>query len=303
MDRTFLTMTAMGLVAAMTVTVSANSAFNGQGENQTDAFGYYYVITGGKFPNGQTVNGLKATGGTMKYLLDDPAWGYPIDTWRADGWFEETAGVALTMTSGGSIVFDNNGIEDGTYGTFYDATADPGDADNANPKDQVTSADKPGLYRGYSMSNNFDWIYAGYFKIDQPITVDTVIGYFDETAGFDHMNPNIAYRMNIWSSYWDGGLVMPVNTGSFAGDVFSSDFADGQFTANDTGVDRVFGPDYGSMTDDIFRLSFTPDDPITLQPGEYFFSHDATIVPEPLTMLAVGLSVTGLGAYVRRRFN
>ena len=74
-----------------------------------------------------------------------------------------------------------------------------------------------------------------------------------------------------------------------------------QMTTSDTGVDRVFGTDYGSIHDDIFRLTFTLDSPVVLPAGEYFFSHDATIIPEPLTMLGVFAGVTGLAGYVRRR--
>ena len=65
--------------------------FDGQGDNQLDSLGYYYAMTGGKFPNGQTVNGDNASGGTFRYLLDDPAWGYPIQVWNKDDWFQENA--------------------------------------------------------------------------------------------------------------------------------------------------------------------------------------------------------------------
>jgi len=287
---------AWGLVTAMAAPVWA-AGFDGQGDNQIDAYGYYYAITGGKFPNGQTVTGVKATGGSMKFILDDPVWqtwgyNYAIDTWHTDGWFAQTAGLALTMQSGGVTVFDNNGIEDGTCGNFYDATAQG-----------LPSAQTPGLYRGYCMSNKFDWIYAGYFKLDVATSIDTIIGYFDENSGFDRNNPLIKYRMNIWSSYVDpiSGRIMPVNTGSFDGDVFCSDFAAGTFTTSDTGVDRVFGVDYGSIHDDIFRLTLALSEPVVLPPGEYFFSHDATIVPEPLTAIGLAGALAMFGGYLRRR--
>ncbi|KKL15435.1 hypothetical protein LCGC14_2505610 [marine sediment metagenome] len=45
--------------------------FNGAADNQIDSLGYYYVITGGKFVNGQTVTGKKDTGGSMAFVLDD----------------------------------------------------------------------------------------------------------------------------------------------------------------------------------------------------------------------------------------
>ncbi len=112
--------------------------------------------------------------------------------------------------------------------------------------------------------------------------IDQVIGYFDPTNGFDPDNPNIAYRMNIWSSFQDnpGGnpnSYMPA-VASFTGDVFSSSTTCGTFTWSDTGVDRIF-PDWlvGYAPDDIFRMTFTLDTPVVLPSGVYFFSHDAII--------------------------
>lgn len=49
--------------------------FNGVADNEVDALGYYYIITGGKFPTGPIPNGDNASGGTFRYLLDDPGWG------------------------------------------------------------------------------------------------------------------------------------------------------------------------------------------------------------------------------------
>ncbi len=276
------------LVLVGTTAVYADAAFNGYAEYQTDQVGYYYIITGGKFPTGTTPNGSSASGGTFRYLTDDPGWGYPIDVWRKDGWFSDNAGFALTLKNGATTVYDNNGIEDGTYGDYYDATGSHG---------------IHGLYRGYSMSNNFDWIYAGYFKVvEEAITFDTLIGYFDANGGaadpvpFDPFNPLIGYRMNIWSNV--AGDLLPTNTGGFAGDVFTTDNASGSFVVSNTGVVRIM-PD--NSTDPIYRLTFTLDAPITLQPGIYWFSHDATIIPEPASLLV--WSVLGLvaGAYGLRR--
>ncbi|KKK91374.1 hypothetical protein LCGC14_2713610, partial [marine sediment metagenome] len=70
---------------------------------------------------------------------------------------------------------DNNGLEDGTHDGFYDYS------DHLPERNWTT----PGLYRGYAMSNNWDWIYAGYFLIEEATTFDTMIGYFDPTNGFD----------------------------------------------------------------------------------------------------------------------
>jgi hypothetical protein len=93
----------------------------------------------------------------------------------------------------------------------------------------------------------------------------------------------IGYRMNIWSNV--AGNLLPVNTGDFAGDVFTTDTAQGSFAVSDTGVVRVMP---NNSTDPIYRLTYTLDNPITLQSGEYWFSHDAT-VPEPATMALLGL--------------
>ena len=107
--------------------------------------------------------------------------------------------------------------------------------------------------------------------------------------------------MNIWSNQGTGVNIGPVNTGSFAGDVFSSDFIPGIFSWGDTGVDRIYGADYGYAHDDIFYLALQLDNPITLPAGEYWFSHDATVVPEPATMLLLGSGLVGLAGF-RRKF-
>jgi hypothetical protein len=266
--------------------VWADSAFNGQADYQTDAHGYYYIITGGLFPTGTTPNGSSASGGTFRYITDDPTWGYPIDAWQKDGWFSDNAGFALTLKNGSTTVYDNNGIAAGTYGDYYNANGSHG---------------TDGLYRGYSMSNNWDWIYAGYFKITETTTVTQIIGYFDANGGasdlvaFNPDDPAIKYRMNIWSNV--AGNLLPTNTGSFTGDVFSSDNTAGTFSWGFSGVNRIM-PD--GSTDPIDYLVFTLDSPITLQPGEYWFSHDAT-VPLPGTLLLLGTGLAGLALIRRRR--
>ena len=74
--------------------------FNGAGDNQTDSFGYYYAVGGGLLPNGQTRNGDNATGGTIRFVTDDPIWGQPTDTWRADDWFPATSGEVIHVDGG-----------------------------------------------------------------------------------------------------------------------------------------------------------------------------------------------------------
>ena len=284
-----------GLAAfAMSSRTATAASFDGNSEYQEDGLGYYYQITGGKFPTGPTPNGdhgSTANGGTFRFVTDDPVvWGRPIGQsglWQKDDWFPQNAGIAVTLKNGASIVYDNNGIEDNTAGTYYDATG------------EALSANKPGLYRAYAMSNNYDWIYAGYFKIETETTVTELIGYFDENAGFNRNSPFFKYRMNIWSNVL--GDLLPTNTGGFDGDIFSSDSTAGSFTTSDAGIDRVFGTDFANMHDDIFRLSFALDNPLVLQPGEYWFSHDATIVPEPSAIVLGSLGAFGLILAARRR--
>lgn len=57
-----------------------------------------------------------------------------------------------------------------------------------------------------------------------------------------------------------------------------------------------FGDDYDNITDDIMYLTYTLDAPITLPAGEYWFSHDAEIVPEPASVVVWSLLGMGLAA-------
>ena len=266
--------------------------FNGLPDNQLDAQGYYYTVTGGQFPTGNIPNGDNASGGTFRFITDEPAWGQPIDAWQKDDWYPENAAIGLTMHNGGAIVYDNNGLE-------------PGAATPADPAYYTYTPAFPAVGQGavtaYSMSNNYDWIYSGYFKLTAETTVTQMTGYFiysgnvgDITAGFDPNNPIFAYHMNIFSNV--AGDLLPTNSGSFAGDVFSSDLAAGTFGWSDTGLDRI-----GSASQqDIYRMAYTLNTPIILAPGEYWFSHDASIIPEPTTM---ALFVMAGAALLRRRKN
>jgi hypothetical protein len=133
--------------------------FNQQGDNYRDDLGFYNAITGGKFPTGSIPNGDDDSGGTFRFLLDGyVGWGYPIntypiDTWNKSDWFREGAGLALTLKNGNVIVYDNNGIEDGSEADFY------------NYAGAACDGYWPGAFSVYCMANNWDLIYATYFKL------------------------------------------------------------------------------------------------------------------------------------------
>jgi hypothetical protein len=281
---------AAAIILATHVSLQA-APLNGVSDYGTDVFGWYYTITGGQFPTGPTPNGDNGSGGTFRFLVDDAAiWGRnPSESgvWQKDDWFSDNAGIALTMRNGAAIVYDNNGLE----------------PDAATPADptyyNVVTGNYPtgghGAHVAYSMSNNFDWVYAGYFEIETSTTVTELTGYFVSstnpndplTAGFDPNHPTVNYRMNIWSNVT--GDLLPTDTDSFDGDVFTSDTAAGAFAFSDTGFDRVGS----SSTQDIYRLTYTLATPLTLDPGIYWYSHDA-VIPEPGTFALVGMAVFGL---------
>lgn len=267
-------LTALTLTALVLGGTAAFAAFefDGQGDNQTTP--YYYAATGGKFPTGNAPNGDNASGGTFRYLLDDPDWGaYPLNQWNKDDWFPENAGLALTLMQEGAIVYDNNGIEDGTTGGFYDYSSSPNYF--------------PGLYMAYSMPNNWDWIYASYFKLAEETTFDTVVGYMDDDgfgSGWDPTLPNVGYRVSIWSAYQDLPYTRPDSwmpaVASFTGDVFDSDVVAGSFFLSDSGVDRIFPTAMNRPNEDIWRLALALTEPVTLPEGIYFFSHQAYLATE-----------------------
>jgi hypothetical protein len=277
------------LVASAGIVISSSAranTFNGAADNQIDSHGYYYAVGGGLFPNGQTRNGDNASGGTMRFITDDPNWGYTIDSWQKDDWYPSTSSLALTLSNNNSVVFDNNGIETGNVpANYWNGTVPPSDPTYGSQTE------------AYEMSNNYDWIYAGYFHLSQATVVNQITGYFvvqhnpaDPNAfQFDPNDPDIRFHANNFSEV---GGELPANTGSFQGDVFTSDHTPGTFSWSDTGYDRTGG---SGIASDIYRLNFTLDTPITLAAGDYYFSHDATIVPLPKAAYAgLGL-IAGLG--------
>lgn len=274
------TLSGAALAAALLIPVCAAAQCNpatldGTAEYQTADYGWYYVMTGGKFPTGNIPNGDNASGGTFRFLVDDPAYGRPLAVWTKDDWFPENAGMALTLMDGDTIVYDNNGLEDNSYGDFYTW------ADSNDPP-------SPGLYRGYSMPNNWDWIYATYFKLDEATTFDRMIGYFDgngvDGAELDPSSGAIRYRLNVFGAEQvglnNGNPVWMPDCVSFIGNVWSTEGTAGYFVPSYTGVDRQFppGPPYEALQDPIWRVEFFLNEPMTLPAGEYFFNNSAVIV-------------------------
>jgi uncharacterized protein (TIGR03437 family) len=241
--------------------------------------GFYWVIGGGKFPNGQTLNGASGTNGAIAHVHNstgDGANGLRVWTKNLSQGVDLSAlsGIAVTLKNGTTTVYDNNGIEDGTSGSFYN-----------NQGGSVDDSAKAGSYVFVSNTKNVDSVMAGYMKITQPTTFTQIIGYFDGN-GQDNLLPfnpaNIynKYRMNIWSA--DGSV--PAAYNGFTGNVFSSDSIGGTFTYSDTGVSRIFKD--GSK-DPIYRLVYTLQSPITLQPGDYWFAHDQSLTPEAAATIGV----------------
>jgi uncharacterized protein (TIGR03437 family) len=232
--------------------------------------GFYWTVTAGKFPNGQTMNGVSGAGSALAWRQDDAAdWG----TTGLRMWAKELglgasgaamSGVALTLRNGGQIVFDNNGIETGETAGYYDNTGGA-----------VADGDKPGLLVLYSQSNYTASVFAGYFRLAQTTTFDEITGYFDGNGQsilpFNPDSPYNRYRMNIWSNA--AGNV-PLETGDFVGDVFSSDQTAGEFSWSETGAARVFSD---GAADKIFRLVYKLNSPITLPSGQYWFAHDLAL--------------------------
>lgn len=280
--RTLVTSIPLALLAGAALAQCPPSDLDGAPDNQRDDLDYFYVLTGGLFPTGNVPNGDNASGGTFRYMADDPIWGIPLGAWRRDDWFPQNAGLALTLQDGPTTVYDNNGIEDGSHGGFYDSS------DSVDPE--------PGLYRGYCMSNNWDFTYATYFRLEEPATFTRLIGYFDGdgySGGFDPFSVELAYRMNVWSavhvSGGEGGPeVYDPACATFRGDVLSVETTDHAWSASDTGVARQFPPSFGRDPDPIWRLVIDLPEPVTLPAGHYFFNVEALVRLSPVVDVRPG---------------
>lgn len=245
------------------------------GDYETDFFGYYYVISGGAlgsdFP----------PGGDPVVQFDGASWS------SAGGPLDHIAGLALTMYGpDDAVVYDNSGLHtpgNQTVTDFYKT--------------------RPGRTVSYSMSNNFNWITAGYFHLDSEILVTRIVGYFDEWGispdypDFLQDAPGVTYRVNLYSRNPATGLP---GVNDFSGNIFCSDTVAGTFTWGPTGYSRL--NEYNDPHS-IYSLVYTPETPLTLPAGDYFFAHDAEIyVPEPGSAgLLLALAAPALLLRQRRR--
>lgn len=239
--------------------------------------GFYYAIVGGKTVSGQSLTGLSGETSDLAFRHSDGlAWGSEgLDAWSKNTGLTATSssitGLAVTLKNGSTVVYDNNGIEDKSFGTFYDNT---GGGSNST---------KPGLTNLYSMSNYFPMLFGGYIKLAAATTITELDGYFDSvgdlTLPFDPANPYVKYRMNIWSNATGS---VPTDTKTFVGDVFTTDqgatkYAAGTFSTSDTGATRISSSTSVAPAA-IWRVTYKLTSPVTLPAGEYWFSHDASVL-------------------------
>jgi uncharacterized protein (TIGR03437 family) len=237
--------------------------------------GFYFSLLGGKTVTGQTLNGVGGSTSALAFRQSDAlTWGnVGLNAWTNNTGlgsdYSTVTGEALTLKNGSTIVYDNNGIETGTTGTFYNNTGGGPDTK------------KPGLSDLYSMSNYFPLAFAGYLKLGASTTVSELIGYFDVLGSidlpFDPNNGFVKYRMNIFSN---ASGTLPKETGNYIGDIFSSDTTAGAFSFSDTGV-KIISSDPKNLPKLVYRLSYKLTTPLTLPAGEYWFSHDASVRATP----------------------
>ena len=249
--------------------------------------GFYWTIPAGKFPNGQTKTAQSGPWTAIMFYHEAP------DLWGENGYkqwtpntlangadFANLSGLAFTLMNGNVIVYDNNGIEDGTHGGFYN-----------NEGGAIPDEGKASLTQWFSMSGNYRGIFATHFRAPESITFDTLIAYFDGNGlpelRFDPFNIYNTYRMNIWST----DLLGRPAVNSFTGNIFSTDDAAGQFSISQTDVDRVF---QDGARDPIYRLVFKLDRPMTLPAGEYWFSSDLHVPDSPRAPAASADTADGM---------
>ena len=236
--------------------------------------GFYYAIFGGKAIAGQTLNGIAGANSSLALRHSDNfVWGtdgfnaWSKNTGLVTPAYSAVSGLAVTLKNGAATVFDNNGIEDNTFGTFYSNTSGPDSA-------------KPGLSKAYSMSNYYPLIFGTFVHLTQPTTITQMIGYFDlygdPALPFDPGNPFVKFRMNIFSN----ASFQPKETGNFVGDVFSSDTVAGTFSYSQTAASRISSA-AANTPSPIDRVVYTLASPLTLPAGDYWFSHDVAIRATP----------------------
>ncbi len=242
--------------------------------------GFYWALSAGKFPNGQTRTAA-GPDAAVAFLHDDlEAWGPEgFRRWSSHselgGAYAAAAGLALTLRHAGAMVYDNNGIDDGGHQGFYGV-----------PDGQPAEA---GRAKWLSQSTNYRVVHATHFRLTSPAVIDEIVSYFDANGDsglpFDPNNVYNGFRMNIWS---DGPGGVPA-ADTFTGDVFSSETADGRFEVSPAAAVRVF-PD--GAADAIGRLAFRLAAPVTLPAGDYWFASDVA-VPEPIRPAAGVLHLSG----------
>lgn len=248
--------------------------------------GFYAALMGGKAVTGQTLNGVSGATSALAFRQSDTlTWGTEgLNAWSKKTGLDATAsgvtGVALTLRNGSTVVYDNNGVEGKSTGTFYDNT-------NGGPDTQ-----KPGLSDLFSMSNYFPMVFSGYFRLAAATQITELIGYFDALSNldipFDPANPYVSYRMNIWSNTTSNA---PRETNNFTGDVFSSATAAGKFTFSDSGV-KIVSRDPKLDPKSVYRLSYVLTQPLTLPAGEYWFAHDASVLAQPAARAPIQVTQT-----------
>ena len=260
--------------------------------------GFYYQILANSPPAPIGLNGISGASSAIATRHN------ALNYWGANGFlnwtkatglpsvFEPIRGIAMTLQSNGATVFANQRIEAGD-GAF---------SNNANG---VADGNAPGLLTVFSMSNLYNFVGGGFFRLSQPVTFDTIMGYFDGNGDrdlpLDPSSPYIQYRMNIWSNVAASNT--PVENGTFRGNVWSSDLSTGTWAWSNTGVSRVFrdtptlSGDLTRRDDPIFRMVYTLNTPFTLPAGDYWFSHDA-VVP---TIGAFGFFTDPLNTLTRKK--